>query len=99
MRDLRNSFTPVNTLRHRTTFLSQTIAVSERSITSPYTVVLFNAYLPGCAVLNASLTATNEFKAKYRKGKGMRSEMQWSHQHSVCATDVSSDLATRVTLT
>jgi hypothetical protein len=57
------AFSSVNTVRHQTCFLSQTLPVSQRFDTSRCIVVLFGTSLPGYALLNASRTAANDFDA------------------------------------
>jgi hypothetical protein len=54
----------INTVRHRAFFLSQTLHVSRKFVSSRCVVVLFGTSLSEYAFLNASRTGANDFDEK-----------------------------------
>jgi hypothetical protein len=60
----QNSVTPVNTVKRRTCFLSQTLPVFRHFVTSRRIVLLFGNSLSGDALINVSRTSAKDFDAK-----------------------------------
>jgi hypothetical protein len=95
------SVSAFSTVLHWACILSQTLPLFRNPVTSRWTLVVLVTSLWGYTLFSASRTAENDFDAKYCSSRNTRSTgvCIMSHLHSFCAGDVSSGLATRMTLT